>query len=161
MTAYIIRRIFIGLMILLLVTMMVFLLVRLLPGDPLMVYMGNFTGTGQQNIMTPEQHDALMKIYGLDRSLPVQFWDWLTDVFRGDLGKSIGIGQPISKLIADVLPRTAYIGTLMFIIGTFGGIFLGIYCALRRGSWMDNTLTTIANIGMTVPTTWVNFHSVS
>jgi len=155
MTAYIIRRVIIGLIILLLVTMLVFLLVRLLPGDPLMRYMANFTGTGQQNIMSPEQHEALLKQYGLDRPIPVQYWDWITKVLRGDLGESLGVQQPISKLIADVLPRTAYIGFLMFIVGTFGGIFVGIYCALRRGSWLDNTLTTIANIGMTIPVFWL------
>lgn len=155
MTAYIIRRIIIGLLILILVTMLVFLLVRLLPGDPLMRYMANFTGTGQQNIMTPEQHDALLKQLGLDKPIPVQYWEWISKIFRGDLGKSLGLQQPISRLIADVLPRTAYIGSLMFLIGTFGGIFFGIYCALRRGSWLDNTITTIANIGMTVPVFWL------
>ncbi len=155
MTAYIIRRIVIGLMILIMVTMLVFLLVRLLPGDPVMRYMANFTGTGQQNLMSPEQHDAMMHSLGLDRSLPVQYWDWISNVFRGDLGNSLGTNQPISQAISQVLPRTAYIGTLMFIIGTFGGILVGIYCALRRGSWLDNTLTTIANIGMTVPVFWL------
>ena len=155
MTTYIIRRILLGLLILLFVTMLVFLLVRLLPGDPLMVYMGNYRmAGGQMNIMTDEMHDELMKKYGLDRSYPVQYWNWLTDIFQGKLGKSIGIGQDIGKLIADVLPRTAYIGFITMCVGTFGGIFLGIYCALRRGSWMDNTLTTIANIGMTVPVFW-------
>lgn len=154
MTTYIIRRIFIGLLILVLVTMLVFLLVRLLPGDPLMVYMGNFNGGGQMNIMTEAQHQALLHQYGLDRPMPVQYWDWLTQVLRGQLGKSIGVGQPISSLLADALPRTAYIGSILFVITTFGGIFVGIYCALRRGTWMDNTLTTISNIGMTVPVFW-------
>jgi peptide/nickel transport system permease protein len=154
MTTYIIRRIFIGLLILLLVTMLVFLLVRLLPGDPLMVYMGNFNTGGQMNIMTDAQHKALLHQYGLDRPMPVQYWDWLTQVLRGQLGKSIGVGQPISALLADALPRTAYIGSILFVITTFGGIFVGIYCALRRGTWMDNTLTTISNIGMTVPVFW-------
>lgn len=155
MTAYIIRRILIGLMILILVTMLVFLLVRLLPGDPLMRYMANFSGTGQQNLMSPEQHDAMMHQLGLDRSIPVQYWDWISNVFKGNLGNSLGTNQPISQAIADVLPRTAYIGILMFVIGTFGGLLVGIYCALRRGSWLDNTLTTIANIGMTVPVFWL------
>ena len=154
MTTYIIRRILIGLLILILVTMLVFLLVRLLPGDPLMVYMGNYNMGGQQNLMTAEQHDALLHQYGLDRPLPVQYWSWITDVLQGRLGTSIGIGQDIGKLIAEVLPRTAYIGLITMIIGTFGGIFVGIYCALRRGSWMDNTLTTISNIFMTVPVFW-------
>jgi peptide/nickel transport system permease protein len=142
-------------MILILVTMLIFLLVRLLPGDPVMRYMANFQGTGQQNLMTPEQHDAMMHQLGLDRPIPVQYWDWISNVFRGDLGHSLGTNQPISEAIKDVLPRTAYIGTLMFVIGTFGGIIVGIYCALRRGSWLDNTLTTIANIGMTVPVFWL------
>jgi len=154
MTAYIIRRCFIGIIILLLVTMIVFLFVRLLPGDPLMIFLGNLRGSTQISSMTMEEHDRLMHEYGLDRSLPVQYWDWLTDVLRGKLGKSIGIGQDVGMLIANVIPRTAYIGAILFVITTFGGIFVGIYCALRRGSWMDNTLTTIANIGMTVPTFW-------
>ncbi len=155
MTAYIIRRIFMGILTLILVTMLVFLLVRLLPGDPLMRYMANFSGTGQQNIMTPEQHEALLKQFGLDKAIYIQYWDWITDILRGDLGESLGVQQPISKLIADVLPRTAYIGILMFAVGTFGGILAGIYCALRRGTWLDNTITTIANIGLTVPVFWL------
>ena len=155
MTAYIIRRVVIGLLILLLVTMLVFLLVRLLPGDPLMVNIGNYRMGGQMQTMTPEAHQLLLVQYGLDKPMPVQYWNWLTDVLRGKLGTSIGVGQDIGKLIKDVLPRTAYIGFILFIITTFGGIIVGIYCALRRGSWMDNTLTTIANIGMTVPTFWL------
>jgi peptide/nickel transport system permease protein len=155
LTAYIIRRLLIGLIILILVTMLVFLFVRLMPGDPLMIFMGNLRGGTQISTMGPEEHAALMHQYGLDRPLPVQYWDWLIHVLRGDLGKSVGIGQSVSSLIADVLPRTAYIGFIIFVITTFGGIIVGIYCALRRDSWLDNTITTIANIGMTVPTFWL------
>ena len=155
MSTYIIRRVLIGLLILLLVTMLVFLLVRLLPGDPLMVYIGNYRMGGQQNIMTPEAHQLLLVKFGLDKPLPVQYWNWLTDVLHGRLGTSIGVGQDVGLLIKDVLPRTAYIGFILFVISTFGGIIVGIYCALRRGTWMDNTLTTISNIGMTVPTFWL------
>jgi peptide/nickel transport system permease protein len=155
MTAYIIRRIILGLLTLILVTMLIFLLVRLLPGDPVMRYMANFMGTGQQNIMTPEQHDALAKELGLDKPIPEQYWDWISQIFRGNLGESIGVQRPISQLISEVLPRTAYIGVLMFAFGTFGGILAGIYCALRRGTWLDNTITTIANIGMTIPVFWL------
>jgi peptide/nickel transport system permease protein len=154
MTAYIIRRLIIGVIILLLVTMMVFLFVRLLPGDPLMIFMGNLRGGGQINTMGPEEHARLMHEYGLDKPIYEQYIKWLGDVLRGHLGKSVGIGQDVGKLIADCLPRTAYIGFILFVISTFGGIFVGIYCALRRGTWLDNTLTTIANIGMTVPTFW-------
>jgi peptide/nickel transport system permease protein len=155
MTAYIIRRCIIGVIILLLVTILVFLFIRLLPGDPLMVFMGNFNPSGSQSRFGPEQLEILRHEFGLDRPLPVQYWDWLTDILRGDLGESITIGQDIGMLIADALPRTAYIGFISFVIGVVGGIFIGIICAIRRGSWMDNTLTTLANIGMTVPVFWL------
>jgi peptide/nickel transport system permease protein len=155
MTTYIIRRCIIGIIILLLVTMLVFLFIHLLPGDPLMIYLGNFNPSGGGSTFGPEQLAIYRHQYGLDRSLPVQYWDWLTHIFRGDLGKSIGVGQPISSLIADAMPRTAYIGIIVFVIGRVGGMFTGIICAIRRGSWMDNTLTTLANIGMTIPVFWL------
>jgi len=154
MTAYIIRRIFIGLIILLLVTMLVFLFVRLLPGDPLMVFMGNYSPSSTINTMTAAEHDALMHKYGLDRPIWIQYGDWLNQVLHGNLGKSLRIGQPISELIGERIGRTAYIGVIIFFITTFGGILAGVYCALRRGTWIDNTITTIANIGMTVPVFW-------
>ncbi|MHB8104425.1 MAG: ABC transporter permease [Dehalococcoidales bacterium] len=154
MTAYIIRRVILGLIILLLVTMMVFLFVRLLPGDPLMAFMGNYSPSSQINTMGPEEHEALMHQYGLDRPIYVQYIDWLGKVIHGDLGKSLRVGQDISLLIGEKIGRTAYIGTIIFIITTLGGILVGIYCALRRGTWIDNTITTIANIGMTVPVFW-------
>jgi peptide/nickel transport system permease protein len=154
MTTYIIRRLIMGIIILLLVTIMVFLLVRILPGDPLMLYLGNYNPTGQSRI-GPEEYQLLLHQYGLDKPIPVQYWDWLTNILRGNLGKSIGVGQDIGSLIADRLPRTAYIGVIVFLIGVVGGIFVGIICAIRRGSWMDNTLTTLANIGMTIPVFWL------
>jgi peptide/nickel transport system permease protein len=155
MTTYIVRRILIGFLILLLVTMLVFLLVRLLPGDPLMVYLGNFNPTGSSSSLGEEQYQLLRHQYGLDQPFPVQYWNWLTEIAKGHLGKSIGVGQDIGTLIKDALPRTAYIGFITFVIGVVGGIFVGIICAIRRGSWMDNTLTTISNIGMTIPTFWL------
>jgi peptide/nickel transport system permease protein len=155
MTAYIIRRVIIGVIILILVTMLVFLLVRLLPGDPLMIYMGNYRmGGGQMSVMTPQTHATLMHKYGLDRPIYAQYVTWVGQVLHGNLGQSISVGQSVASLLANRIPRTVYIGLLVFIITTFGGILAGIYCALRRGSWLDNTITSISNIGMTVPTFW-------
>jgi peptide/nickel transport system permease protein len=155
MTAYIIRRVIIGVIILLIVTMLVFLLVRLLPGDPLMVYMGQFSVGTSATRIGPEEYKALVHKYGLDRPIPVQYVDWLGKILKGDLGKSVTVGEDIATLIAERMPRTAYIGIITFLIGTIGGSFVGIICALRRGSWMDNTLTTLSNIGMTIPTFWL------
>ena len=153
MTAYIIRRLVIGVIILLLVTMVVFLFVRLLPGDPLLIYMASFD-IDRQTSISQENYQALLELWGLDRPIPVQYIDWLGKLFQGDLGKSIKLQEDIGTLIAQRMPRTAYIGMIGFILGTVGGIAAGIVCALRRGTWMDNTITTIANIGMTVPVFW-------
>jgi peptide/nickel transport system permease protein len=154
MTAYIIRRAIIGVIILILVTMIVFLFMRLLPGDPLIVYMAGYD-INRVNSVGPAQYQAMLHFWGLDRPIPVQYIDWLGKIFRGDMGKSIKLQEDIGVLIAERMPRTAYIGIITFIIGTVGGIVVGIICALRRGSWMDNVLTTISNIGMTIPTFWL------
>ncbi|MBN1177063.1 MAG: ABC transporter permease [Dehalococcoidales bacterium] len=154
MTAYIIRRLIIGVIILLLVTMVVFLFVRLLPGDPLLVYMAGFDIQRQTSI-SQENYQALLHQWGLDEPIPVQYVKWLGRIFQGDLGKSITLQEDIGVLIAERMPRTAYIGLITFVLGTAGGIAAGIVCALRRGTWMDNTITTIANIGMTVPVFWL------
>jgi peptide/nickel transport system permease protein len=79
----------------------------------------------------------------------------LSKIFRGDLGKSITVQEDIATLIAQRMPRTAYIGLIAFVFANIFGILAGIVCALRRGSWMDNTITTLANIGMTIPVFWL------
>lgn len=154
MTAYVIRRIIIGLIVLLIVTMLVFLVVRLLPGDPLVIFLGQ-SFTQQQQRIGPEEYQALLHQWGLDRPIYVQYIDWLGDILRGDLGLSIKVNTPISTLIAERMPRTMYIGFVTLLFSSIGGILVGIYCALRRGTWMDNTLTTIANVGMVIPVFWL------
>ncbi|MCX7911359.1 MAG: ABC transporter permease [Dehalococcoidales bacterium] len=154
MTAYIIRRIIIGLIVLLLVTMLVFLLVRLLPGDPLVVFLGQSFTQMQQRITTAE-YEALKHQWGLDRPLYIQYVDWLGKALRGDLGRSIKVNEKISTLIAERMPRTIYIGLVTLLFSSISGILVGIICALRRGTWLDNTLTTIANIGMVIPVFWL------
>jgi len=153
MTNYIIRRVLIGLIILLLVTMIVFLFVRLLPGDPLIVYMSSFEISAQT--IGEESYQRLLAKYGLDQPLPVQYWNWLTNVLRGDLGQSIKLQEDVTTLMAQRMPRTAYIGTISMIIGTGLGLLAGIIVALRRGTWIDNVVTTMANLGMTIPQFWL------
>jgi len=105
--------------------------------------------------ISQENYQNLLHQWGLDRPIPVQYVDWLGKLFQGDMGKSIKLQEDIGTLIVQRMPRTAYIGMIGFVLGTVGGIAAGIVCALRRGSWMDNTITTIANIGMTVPVFWL------
>jgi len=154
MTAYIIRRVIIGLIILLLVTMIVFLFVRLLPGDPLIVYMAQFD-IGAAQTIGEEQYQLLLTKFGLDKPIPVQYINWLGDIFRGNLGRSIKLQEDITTLMADVMPRTAYLGAISMVIGTSLGILFGIIVALRRGTWTDSIITLMANVGITVPQFWL------
>jgi peptide/nickel transport system permease protein len=151
MTAYIIRRLFLGVIILLLVTILVFLAMRLLPGDPLII----FISQSQTEVYTPEQIAELRHEYGLDRSLPVQYISWLGNILRGDMGKSIMLGQDVGYLISTRLPVTIYFGAMSFIVSAFFGVIFGVICALRRGKWIDSVVTVLANIGITVPAFWI------
>jgi peptide/nickel transport system permease protein len=151
MTSFIIRRLLMGIIVILLVTLMIFLFIRFLPGDPLIMYM-----TGQELMdLSSEQMDALQHKFGLDKLLPLQYVSWLGNIFRGDLGLSIYHDMNVSHLIAERLPVTMALGVISFIIGNFLGICFGVICALRRGTWIDTLVTFFANIGITVPSFWI------
>jgi peptide/nickel transport system permease protein len=150
MVAYIFRRLLIGIVILILVTVLVFLAMRLLPGDPLVL----FISQSQTETYTPEQLAELRHEYGLDKPLPVQYINWIGGVLHGDFGKSIVQGQDVGYLISLRLPVTIYLGFLAFLVSGFFGILFGVICALRRGKWIDSAVTLLANVGITVPSFW-------
>lgn len=153
MVAYITRRIMLGILVLLLVTILVFLVMRLLPGDPLTLYISQSQMSSGQ--LTTEQMDELRHQFGLDKPLAMQYIDWMKGVLHGDLGKSIFYNVEVGRLIAQRMPITIYLGVLAFIFSSIVGIFFGVICAVRRGNWIDNVVTVIANIGITVPSFWV------
>jgi peptide/nickel transport system permease protein len=151
MTTFIIRRLLMGVVVILIVTIMIFLFIRLLPGDPLILYM-----TGRDLVdLSSQQMDALRAKFGLDAALPVQYVVWLGKIFKGDLGLSIYYEMNVGYLIAERLPVTIYLGFTAFIISNFLGILFGVICALKRGTWIDTLVTFFANIGITVPSFWI------
>lgn len=151
MVNFIIRRLALSAVVLFLVSVFVFLAMRLLPGDPVLMYIS--AGSAQE--ITQEQLAEIRHQYGLDRTLPVQYFSWIGGVFQGDFGKSILNKSPVQEEILRRLPITLYIGGLAFIVATLIGIPAGVLCAVRRGSWVDNLVTTLSNIGITVPTFWL------
>jgi peptide/nickel transport system permease protein len=151
MTTYIVRRLLIGVIILLLVTILIFLAMRLLPGDPLII----FISQSQVEMYSLERLAELRQEYGLDKSLPMQYFNWLGSILRGDMGKSIVLGQDVGYLVSSRLPVTIYFGVMSFIVSSFLGVIFGVICALRRGKWIDSVVTVLANIGITVPTFWI------
>jgi peptide/nickel transport system permease protein len=151
MIAYIIRRILQAVLTLIIVTVIVFLTIRLLPGDPLLIYIS------QNNMrdVTTEQLDDLRHQFGLDKSLAMQFVDWVSKAVRGDLGLSVQDKSKVSDNIRQRLPVSLYLGFLGIIVSSIIGIPAGIIAAMRRGGWLDNLITSIGNLGMTVPVFWL------
>lgn len=151
MTAYIVRRLVQGLIVIVIVTILVFLVMRLLPGDPLMLYIAE----NQLLNISDEAMEALRVEFGLDKPIYIQYVDWIGGMFQGDLGRSIFFHEEVSDLIARRLPVTIHIGILSLIVSSILGILAGILCALRRGGALDATLTSYALLGISVPHFWL------
>jgi len=140
-----------GVLIIFLVTVMVFLFIRLLPGDPLTIYLNK---TDMQQL-TQEQLYELRVKFGLEKTLPLQYVDWMGGLFTGDFGQSIFYDIDVGILVRERMPVTLYLGALAFIISGVFGISFGVICALKRGTWIDTLVTLLANIGVTMPSFWV------
>ena len=151
MTKFIVRRLIQALFVLIIVTIIVFLAVRLLPGDPILMIVSQ----SEMNEITQEDIESLRHEYGLDRPLTVQYFDWLLNVARGDFGESIVLAEPVMKEIKRRFPITLHLSLLAFIISILVGIPAGVICAVRRGKWADTVMTILANIGVTVPIFWL------
>ncbi len=151
MSAYIIHRFLQGVIVIILVTILIFLLMRFLPGDPLLLYVAQ----ADIETITEEQMAELRHQYGLDKSLPEQYIAWIGGSLRGDLGISIFLNADVSTLVAERLPVTAHLGIISLILSAILGTTFGVICGLRRGKWNDNLFTLLANLGITAPSFWV------
>ena len=151
MQTFIFKRLIQGIIVLLLLSFLVFIVMRLLPGDPILLYYAQ----GDVTFLSPEQLETVRAEYGLDKPLVVQYFVWLFDIFKGDLGKSIFYREEVSTLLLERMPVTIHLGILAILSGAIIGIAFGVVCALRRGTFIDSLLTFIANIGITAPGFWV------
>jgi peptide/nickel transport system permease protein len=151
MGTYIFRRILQMILVLIIVTTVVFLLVRLLPGDPILMYLT----TQDLEHTTPEQINYLRHQYGLDKPIVVQYIDWAGKVLTGDFGISVINRRPIIDDIKARVPITFELGTFAFILSIIVGIPVGVIAAVKRGTWLDNVLSAIGNLGICIPAFWL------
>jgi peptide/nickel transport system permease protein len=151
MTTYIIRRLIQGIIVLIIVSIFIFSVMRLLPGDPLQLYIAR----SQMENISAQDLDILKHQFGLDVSPPMQYFNWIIGVLHGNLGRSIMLQQDVSQLMAQRLPVTFHIGILAMIFASIFGVTFGVICALRRGRWPDTLFTILANLGITAPSFWV------
>ncbi|MDP8908449.1 MAG: ABC transporter permease [Chloroflexota bacterium] len=140
---YILRRLLTMIPVLLLVSVLVFSLIHLIPGDPAVSILGEEA--------TPQAVAALRAKLGLDQPIPVQYAKWLGSVLRGDLGRSIRSNQPVSEAIAERLPVTVELAILSIAISLSIAIPAGIVAAMRRNSVLDAGSTFLALLGVSLP----------
>ena len=150
MTRYILTRLWHALVILAIVTVLVFVVARLLPGDAIMAAM-----SGSVGMQDPEVVARVRQQFGLDQPLYEQFILWLGNFLRGDWGISLGTGQPVLEMFMQRLPITLELFGWATVWSFAVGIPVGIVSAVRRGSALDAALTTATLLGVSIPGFWL------
>ena len=148
MGAYLTRRLLTSLLVLVGVSLLTFSMLRLVPGDPVMVLLG-------RQAVPKEQAEALREELGLNDPLPVQYLNYVRGVLQGDLGTSIRSGRPVSAMIGEQLPSTIQLTVAAMILAVCLGLGLGIVGALRHGSWVDTAIMSLAVSGISIPSFWL------
>ena len=147
MGRYILKRLGISVAVIFLVSVISFTLVHMLPGDPAVLALGS--EASEQDIATFREK------YYLDRPIVEQYFIWISDTLRGDLGDSITYSRPVLTCLAERLPRTISIGLPALILSSIIGILCGIISAIRRGKFIDNLITFVSTIGLGAPQFWL------
>jgi peptide/nickel transport system permease protein len=151
MFRYIVRRLALGALTVLGVSIVVFLVMRILPGDPLVAILGS---DGMQRL-TEEQRAAYMQDLGLADPLWMQYLGWLGDIARGDLGRSFFRSESVAEMIMRRGPLTAQIALLSVVLSWVVGIPVAIVSALRPNSLADNAVRIVSIFFLAVPGFWL------
>lgn len=124
----------------------------MIPGDAAVTMLGTEASMDEIN--------ALRRELWLDKPFLVQYGHWLSNALKGDLGKSVAYRDPVVELFAKRLPITCYLAFWAFIFSTATGISAGVYCAVRRGSLLDQLVILFANVGFAIPIFWLGILSI-
>jgi peptide/nickel transport system permease protein len=144
---YILKRTGASLLTALLASILVFLLVRLVPGDVVAQMMGQ-AGSA-------EAERSLRNFFGLDRPIYVQYLAWIADVWRGDLGTSWTRGLPVTQMVGSAFLVTLQLGLVTLLLATLIGIPLGVIAGIYEGRPLDNLIQGFNLLGLSAPVFWV------
>lgn len=147
MVNFLLSRLLSAMLVILGVVCLVFLLIHLIPGDPVDVMLGESA--------RPADREALRVSLGLDRPMGVQLADYLRGVLRLDLGTSLHADQPVSSLLADRIPATLQLALAALLCALALALPLGILAAIRRGSGWDMGAMGFSTLGVSVPNFWL------
>jgi peptide/nickel transport system permease protein len=147
MTRYIARRLMLTVPVLFLVSLIVFALINLIPGDPALLFVGAEAGA--------DAVEALRKQMGLDKPMAVRYLIWLGRVVHGDLGNSVRDGRPVLDVLLLKLPVTVELAVVALTVAWIIAIPAGVLAAWKRRSMVDYTATTVALAGISIPNFWL------
>ncbi len=153
MRAYAIRRVLLIFPTLVLLTMIVFLSVRFIPGDVVDLIISEINTEGDMTY--EESREMIREQLGLDTPIAEQYWKWVTKVVQGDLGTSMRTGKPVTEEFLSKVPISLELGILSMIIGLVIAVPLGIYSAIRQDSMADYAGRTLAILMLSVPGFWI------
>jgi dipeptide transport system permease protein len=129
------------------VTLVAFALIRLIPGDPIEIMVG-------ERRLDEAARTALMKQLGLDQPLPTQYLRYVGQLAQGDLGKSLVTREPVAAEFKVLFPATIELATAALVLALVVGLTLGVLAALKRGSWFDQGVMALATVGNSMPVFW-------
>jgi peptide/nickel transport system permease protein len=145
--SYILRRLLLMVPVLFGVTVIVFLVISLIPGDPAKAILGTFATA--ENV-AKVNHDL-----GLDRPLPVQYLIWLGNLLHGDFGRSYILHRPVIDEVLDRLFPTLLLAGAALLLSSVAGLLLGIVAAIKQNAWQDKLITVAVLVGISTPSFWL------
>jgi len=149
MLYYVIRRLLQTVPLLVFISALIYLLLYLMPGDPLYRMLEDVPN------LRPQDYERLRKLYGLDDPIYVQYWKWLWQLIQLNPGYSREYGQPVIEIIVPALKNTLVLTVIAVIIGKTVAILLGIFSAVRQYSIGDYLLTALTFIAYSIPAFWL------
>ena len=146
---YIIKKILLFLASIFLLSVIVFYISRLAPGDPLVSYYGE-----RVEKMSPEEHDWAMEKLGLNESVSVQYVKWLSNAFHGEFGISYKYKMDVLEVISGRVGNTMLLGGIGFVLIFTLALLLGILCAWHEEKWLDNIICQVGTVTSCIPEFW-------
>jgi len=147
--ATLVRQVLSALAAALALTVLVFVLIRLIPGDAITLWIG------QEGSMPPQVQQTLRRMFGLTDPVYQQYLRWLGDLVRGDLGYSFRSRLPVAPLLLQAVPYTVELAFGATLVSTLVAVPLGVLSAVRRNSWLDVLARLLALVGLSMPTFWI------
>lgn len=147
MKSYILKRLILTAPVLLGISVIVFFIMALIPGDPALAILGSYA--------TPENVAKLRQEFGLDKPLVEQYFIWLTNLLQGDFGRSYSLNRPVLDEVLERLGPTLLLAGTSLLICTILGLVAGIVSAVKQYGWQDKMLTLVVLIGISTPSFWL------